>query len=122
MSDARLTTYRSALEHLMTSMDATVRIARWTEPPDAIPTPLQKAASALSERLATATKLAEVKVVGAPQVTARITAMSACIKKLDVAYQAYKTEVEAAPGTEAEAALSLDAAIADVKDDDAKIA
>ena len=31
----------------MTSMDAAVRIARWTEAPDAIPAPLQKAASAL---------------------------------------------------------------------------
>jgi hypothetical protein len=122
MKDARVAAYRSALESLMTSMDAAVRIARWTEAPDAIPAPLQKAASALDERLAAATKLAESKVVGAPQVTARINAMSECIRRLDEAYKAYRTEITDAPGTDAEAALALDAAIADVKDTDNKIA
>lgn len=122
MKDARVAAFRSALESLMTSMDAAVRIARWTEAPEAIPAPLQKAASALDERLANATKLAETKVVGAPQVTARINAMSECIRRLDEAYKAYRTEITDAPGTVAEAALTLDAAIADVKDTDNKIA
>src|SRR3954451_16381488 len=122
MKDARVAAFRSALESLMTSMDATVRIARWTEAPEAIPAPLQKAASALDDRLAAATKLAESKVVGAPQVTARINAMSECIRRLDEAYKAYRAEITEAPGTEAEAALALDAAIADVKDTDNKIA
>ena len=122
MKDARVAAYRSALESLMTSMDAAVRIARWTEAPDAIPAPLQKAASALDDRLAAANKLAESKVVGAPQVTARINAMSECIRRLDAAYKAYRTEITDAPGTDAEAALALDAAIADVKDTDNKIA
>jgi hypothetical protein len=122
MKDARVAAYRSALESLMTSMDAAVGIARWTEAPDAIPAPLQKAASALDDRLSTATKLAESKVVGAPQVTARINAMSECIRRLDEAYKAYRTEITEAPGTEAEAALTLDAAIAEVKDTDNKIA
>jgi hypothetical protein len=122
MKDARVAAYRTALESLMTSMDAAVRIARWTEAPDAIPAPLQKAASALDERLATATKLADSKVVGAPQVTARINAMSDCIRRLAEAYRAYRAEITDAPGTEAEAALALDVAIADVKDTDNKIA
>lgn len=122
MKDARVAAFRSALDSLMLSMDATVRIARWTEPTEMIPPPLQKAASALDERLATATKLADSKVVGAPLVTARINAMSQCIRRLDEAYKAYRAEVDAAPGTEAEAALSLDATIADVKDADDKIA
>jgi hypothetical protein len=122
MKDARVAAYRSALESLMTSMDAAVRIARWTEAPDAIPAPLQKAASALDDRLAAANKLAESKVVGAPQVTARINAMSECIRRLNEAYKAYRTEITEAPGTDAEAALALDAAIADVKDTDNKIA
>ena len=122
MKDARVAAFRSALESLMTSMDAAVRIARWTEAPEAIPAPLQKAASALDERLANATKLAETKVVGAPQVTARINAMSDCIRRLDEAYKAYRTEITDAPDTVAEAALALDAAIADVKDTDNKIA
>ncbi len=121
MKDARLAAFRGALDSLLTAMDATVRIARWTEAPDAIPAPLQKAASALDERLATATKLVESKVVGAPQVMARITAMGECIRRLDEAYKAYQAEIAGAPGTEAEAALSLDAAIADVKDTDNKI-
>ncbi len=45
MKDARVTAFRTALDSLMTSMDAAVRIARWTEAPDAIPAPLQKAAN-----------------------------------------------------------------------------
>lgn len=122
MKDARVAAFRSALESLMTAMDATVRIARWTEAPDAIPAPLQKAASQIEERLAAATKLAETKVVGAPQVTARINAMSECIRQLDVAFKAYRSEIEGAPGSAAEAALALDAAIAEVKDADNKIA
>ena len=120
--DACVAAFRSALESLMTSMDAAVRIARWTEAPEAIPAPLKKAATALDERLANATKLAETKVVGAPQVTARINAMSECIRRLDEAYKAYRAEIADAPGTVAEAALTLDAAIADVKDTDNKIA
>jgi hypothetical protein len=122
MKDNRVASYRSALDSLMTAMDAVVRIARWTDAPDAIPAPLQKAASQIEERLATATTLAASKVVGAPQVTARINAMSDCIRRLDEAFKAYRTEVKEAPGTEAEAALSLDAAIAEVKDIDNKIA
>lgn len=122
MKDNRVAAYRTALESLMTAMDATVRIVRWTEAPEAIPAPLQKAASQIDERLSTATKLAETKVVGAPQVTARINAMSECIRRLDEAFKAYREEIAAAPGTEAEAALSLDAAIAEVKDTDNKIA
>ena len=122
MKDNRVAAFRTALESLMTAMDATVRIARWTEAPEAIPAPLQKAASQIDERLTAATKLAETKVVGAPQVTARINAMSECIRRLDEAFKAYRTETKEAPGTEAEAALALDAAIAEVKDTDNKIA
>ncbi len=122
MKDNRVASFRSALDSLMTAMDAVVRIARWTDAPEAIPAPLQKAASQIEERLATATTLAATKVVGAPQVTARINAMSECIRRLDEAFKAYRTEVKDAPGTEAEAALSLDAAIAEVKDTDNKIA
>jgi hypothetical protein len=122
MKDNRVAAFRTALEQLMSAMDATVRIARWTEAPEAIPAPLQKAASQIDERLAAAVKLADTKVVGAPQVTARINAMSECIRRLDEAFKAYRTEVDAAPGTEAEAALALDAAIAEVKDTDNKIA
>lgn len=122
MKDARVAAFRVALDSLMTAMDATVRIARWTDAPEAIPAPLQKAASQIDERLAAATKLAESKVVGAPQVTARINAMSECIRRLDEAFKAYRSEITEAPGTEAEAALALDAAIAEVKDTDNKIA
>jgi hypothetical protein len=122
MKDNRVAAFRTALESLMSAMDATVRIARWTEAPDAIPAPLQKAAGQIEERLAAANTLAATKVVGAPQVTARINAMSECIRRLDEAFTAYRTEIAAAPGTDAEAALALDAAIAEVKDTDNKIA
>jgi hypothetical protein len=122
MKDARVAAFRVALDSLLTALDATVRIARWTDAPDAIPAPLQKAASQVDERLANAVKLADSKVVGAPQVTARINAMSDCIRQLDVAFKAYRTEIADAPGTDAEAALGLDAAIAEVKDADNKIA
>ncbi|MDB5219962.1 MAG: hypothetical protein JWO86_7889, partial [Myxococcaceae bacterium] len=64
MQDPRVAAFRSALESLMTAMDATVRIARWTEAPDAIPAPLAKAASQIEPRLEAANKLAESKVVG----------------------------------------------------------
>lgn len=122
MKDARVAAFRVALDSLLTALDATVRIARWTDGPDAIPAPLQRAASQIDERLANAVKLAESKVVGVPQVTARINAMSECIRQLDAAFKTYRTEIAEAPGTEAEAALGLDAAIAEVKDADNKIA
>jgi hypothetical protein len=122
MKDARVAAFRVALDSLLTALDATVRIARWTDAPEAIPAPLQKAASQIEERVTTAVTLAESKVVGAPQVTARINAMSDCIRQLDAAFKAYRSEVAEAPGTEAEAALGLDAAIAEVKDADNKIA
>ena len=48
--------------------------------------------------------------------------MSECIRRLDEAYKVYRAEIDAAPQSRAEAALMLDAAIAEVKDTDNKIA
>ncbi len=116
MKDTRVAAFRSALDSLVASLDATVRIARWTDAPDAIPAPLKKDADRIDERLRAAVTLAETKVVAAPPVMTRITAMAESIKGLDAAYASYRAEIAARPEAMRDAALTLEAAIGDAKD------
>ncbi len=115
MKDNRVAAFRTALDSLVTSMEAAVRIARWTSA-DAIPDPLKKAAGLLADRLEIATKLADTKVNAPPPVMARITAMTEAVRKLEAAYAEYRTATDAAPDQSAEAALGLDQALGEIKD------
>jgi hypothetical protein len=109
-------TFRGALESLLESLDATVRIARWQpEGGEAIPEPLKNSASQLVHRLGAATRLASGKFVGAPAVVASSDAIRSAVRDLDAAYVAYRKHVESAPAETGEAAMALDAELGRVK-------
>jgi len=113
--DPRIVTFRGALESLIESLDATVRIARWqggdAEP---IPEPLERSAAQLQDRLGSATRLAAGKFVGAPAVVTTSDAIREAVVQLEAAFVAYRKRSGAA-GEQDEAAIALDAEVGRVK-------
>jgi len=73
---------RGALESLVESLDATVRLARWDSGGNAAPEPLKKSASQLVQRLGAATRLASGKFVGAPAVVASSDAIRSAVSSI----------------------------------------
>jgi hypothetical protein len=116
MKDQRVVYLRGVLESLLESLDATVRLARWSGT-ESVPDPLEKSASLLLDRLGTANRLASGRFVGSPVVVSVMTTMSAAIQRLDVAFVQYRRKMEGSQAQKEEAANSLDAEIGAVKQD-----
>lgn len=114
MKDQRVTAFRKALDSLVESLDATVRIARWSGP-EAIPAPLETTASKLFDHLGSANRFAGDRYSGAPPVVACMTAMSAATKALDRAYVEYRRHLEGKKEELDRAAMALDQEIDGVK-------
>ena len=115
--DPRIVTFRGALESLIESLDATVRIARWQGGVEAepIPEPLQRSAGRLQESLGSATRLAAGKFVGAPAVVVTSDAIREAVNELEGAFLAYRKRVDGVAGDRDEAAIALDAVVGRVK-------
>jgi hypothetical protein len=111
--DPRIVTFRGALESLIESLDATVRIARWGAGGEPIPEPLHQSAAQLQDRLGSANRLAAGKFVGAPAVVATSDAIKEAVRALDAAFVAYRKG--AAGGQREEAAIELDGELGRIK-------
>ena len=114
MNDQRVKAFRAVLTSLLESLEATVRVARWSGP-EPIPTPLNNSASKLLDHLGSANRFAADRYLGPPPVVACMTAMSAATKVLDGAYVEYRRHIE---GQKAEldlAAMALDHELDGVK-------
>jgi hypothetical protein len=98
MKDPRVTTYRKALEALIESLDAIVRLKRWTDG-EAPPEPLKQSASALVTRLGTAGRLASSHFTGSVADVSRVGTMRDAMRRLDTAYVNYRHALE---GTQSE--------------------
>jgi hypothetical protein len=114
-NDPRIVAFRSALELLIESLDATVRIARWQPGGEAIPEPLHRSTAQLQDRLGSANRLAGGRFVGAPAVVAISDAIGEAVRRLDAAFVAYRKRVDAGPGHADEAAIELDAELGRIK-------
>jgi hypothetical protein len=114
MKDDRVRGFRVALQHLIESLQATVRVSRWTES-ESIPAPLQESASQLVARLGAADRLVSKPFTGSPPDVARVTVMCTSMRRLDAAYVTYRQHIERAPSERDSAAMSLEAEIDDVK-------
>jgi hypothetical protein len=114
VNDQRVTAFRKALNSLVESLEATVRVARW-EGPEAIPAPLEATAAKLLDHLGSANRFASDRYSGAPPVVACMTAMSAATKVLDKAYVEYRRHLEDGKEELDRAAMALDQEIAAVK-------
>jgi hypothetical protein len=112
MKDRRLQVFRGALDALIESLDAHVRVTRWNDV-EAPPEPLRAAATKLSERLGTAGRLTSGTFVGTPTDSTRVRALCASMKQLDGAYLAYRKRLEYTPGEEKDAVAALECEIAE---------
>jgi hypothetical protein len=112
MKDQRLKVFRGALEGLIESLDALVRVSRWSGA-DAPPDPLRAAASKLVDRLGTAGRLSSGTFVGTPADTNKVEAMFTTMRRLDAAYVTYRKRADAGPAHAQDAAATLEADIAE---------
>jgi hypothetical protein len=114
MKDQRLKVFRGALEGLIESLDALVRVSRWSEA-DPPPDPLRAAASRLLDRLGTAGRLSSGAFVGTASDTTKVEAMFSTMRRLDAAYVVYRKRMDQAPADTAasDAAATLEADIAE---------
>jgi hypothetical protein len=113
MRDQRLQVFRGALEGLIESLDALVRVTRWSDTTEAPPAPLRAAAAKVAERLGVADRLASGRFVGSPADTRFVEAICAKMKRLDVAYVAYRKRLEREPDERGDAAAALETDIAE---------
>jgi len=114
VNDQRVTAFRKVLTSLLDSLDATVRVARWSGPEE-IPAPLNRSASELLTHLGSANRFAADRYSGAPPVVACMTAMSAATNSLDTAYVEYRRQLGGEKGELDRAAMALDHEIDAVK-------
>lgn len=112
MKDTRVKVFRVALESLTESLEALVRITRWTDA-DTPPEPLRSAMAKLSERLGSADRLASGVFVGTPADASKVKAMCAAMRKLDGAYVAFRKRVDAHPDDAMTAAGALESELAE---------
>jgi hypothetical protein len=104
MKDQRIPALRRALDALLESLEATLRVKSWAGSDD-IPEPLRNAAGRLIERFGAADRMSGFTPRSTALEAARVQAMSAAIRRLDVAYVAFRQALERAPAR-AESALS----------------
>jgi hypothetical protein len=115
-NDPRIVTFRGALESLLESLDATVRIARWqSRDGELIPEPLHRSAAKLQDRLGSATRLAAGKFVGAPAMVNTSDAIKEAVQELDEAFLAYRKCLDRVTSVREEAAIVLDGVVGRVK-------
>jgi hypothetical protein len=112
MRDQRLKVFRATLNALTESLEALVRVTRWTDR-EAPPEPLRTAVGKLTERLGSADRLASGAFIGSRADTIKVNAICATMKRLDAAYAAYRTRVDAKPDHAADAAQALETEIAE---------
>lgn len=89
MSDQRLRVFRNAVESLVESLDAIVRLSRWTGD-DPRPEALVAAAAKVQERLGATDRLAATRYNGPPADVAKVTLMCDVMKRLDAAFLTYR--------------------------------
>lgn len=114
MRDQRLKVFRDAVEQLIASLDAHVRLARWdaNEPK---PEPLVAAAAKLIDRLGAADRLSAARYQGPATDVAKVDAMRVAMKRLDSAYAAYRRETQFG-GESAAAVATLESEVGAVAD------
>ncbi|HXN34061.1 MAG TPA: hypothetical protein VN894_19475 [Polyangiaceae bacterium] len=112
MKDQRLKVFRSAVEGVIESLDALVRVSRWKEV-EAPPEPLRTAVSKLVDRLGTADRLSSGAFLGSPTDVNKVSAMCTAMKRLDAAYVTYRKRVQSAPEQTSDAASALEVEIAE---------
>lgn len=116
MRDVRIALFRKTLEGLVESLDATVRLGRWTGG-EGVPEPLKESSSQLVTRLGTAHRLAASSFAGSALDQERVNVMLVAMRRLDAAYVVYRQGIERTPRERESAADALNAEVDEVKGD-----
>lgn len=114
MKDSRIKIFRQTLDGLVESLDATLRVGRWTET-EAIPKTLTDSASDLLPRLGAAGRLASSRFSGSVGDVARVKTLTDAMVRLDAAYLAYCQCREGSPRERDLAANALEVELNEVK-------
>ncbi|MBK7580180.1 MAG: hypothetical protein IPI67_08260 [Myxococcales bacterium] len=114
MKDKRVGVFKKALEELVESLDATVRLAQW-DGTESVPDPLKDSASSLMARLGTADRLAAGVFKGTIADVARVTALTDAMRRLEVAYVSYRKNSGGAAGNGDKATRELSTTLDEVK-------
>jgi hypothetical protein len=85
MNDSRVLVFRKTLEGLLESLEATIRVERWTGSEE-VPAPLKQSAAQLNDRLGAANRLAAGRFSGSIADAARVGAIAGAVRRLDAAY------------------------------------
>jgi hypothetical protein len=114
MKAHRLQVFGAAVQALIESLEAVIRLSRWNDS-EAKPAPLVASASKLLERLGTANRLSSARFHGTATEVGKVDAICAVLKRLDGAYLAYRQQLEgpsgAASTVDATAALETELAL-----------
>jgi hypothetical protein len=119
MKDQRIPFIRKTLDSVLESLEASLRVNRWTDA-EAIPEPLKRAADRLLEHLGAADRLTATQFRGNPTDTTRVEAMFAALKHLDRAYVAFRKSRDGSAADIEAAAITLTEEIDQVKRDNTK--
>ena len=114
MKDNRIKVFRGAVENLLESLDAHVRVERWTEA-GGVPESLSTAATKLADRFGAADRLSSGVFVGSRTDSEKVTAMCVAMKRLDAAFVSYRSQLERAPQDRTNASVTLEAEIGEVR-------
>jgi|HubBroStandDraft_5_1064220.scaffolds.fasta_scaffold96693_2 hypothetical protein len=107
MKDQRLKVFSAAVDALTESLDALVRVSRWTGV-EAPPEELSAAVSKLVDRLGVASRLVSNPFQGIPADMRKVSAMCGTMKRLDAAYVAYRKRIASTPEQVVDAATALE--------------
>jgi hypothetical protein len=115
MKDQRIPALRRALDALLESLEATLRVRSWAGS-DEIPEPLRNTAGRLVERLGTADRLSGFTPRSSALDAERVKAMSAAVRRLDAAYVTFRQAIERVPASAESAIASLREEVDGVKE------
>jgi hypothetical protein len=107
MKDQRLKVFSAAVDSLTESLDALVRVSRWTGA-EAPPEELSAAVSKLVDRLGVASRLVSNPFQGTPADIRKVSAMCGAMRRLDAAYVAYRKRIASTPEHLVDAATALE--------------
>ena len=112
MKDQRLKVFAGAVDSLVESLEAVVRVSRWSDA-EAPPEALSDAASKVVDRLGVASRLVSTTFQGTPADTQRVGVLCTTMKRLDAAYVNFRRRVTSSPGQLVDAAAALELEISD---------
>lgn len=114
MKDSRVAIFRKTLDGLIDSLDATVRVARWSGA-EQVPEPLRESAGQLNTRLGAANRLVAGRFAGSVADMARVKVVADGVRRLDAAYVLYCRGREGSAHERDHAADALEAEIHEIR-------